>query len=278
MPPDYALVADELKQRGIPVIFKSTEDIIRRPWPLTCDDLVVGNFDWTGLALKRLAIPMPHPPDYPACLRHLLHRRVWSSTLGDIQSFLRLPENKSVSVFIKPAVTAKAFAAIVEPRDQMLDTLIEGMADVMDGLAPSMPVHCSEVVDMITEYRVYVVDGVIRSICQYRGSPPTTKETSLDMTVVNDAVRTLAESVEGRDLTGYGMDFAVVQEKKQALDTADTYVTCLVEVNDGYSLGRYEGISGKDYTDLLIARWARLVASNPHDGLNRLAKATPSKV
>ena len=30
--------------------------------------------------------------------------------------------------------------------------------------------------------------------------------------------------------------------------------TCLVEVNDGYSLGVYPGISGKDYTDLLISR------------------------
>lgn len=30
--------------------------------------------------------------------------------------------------------------------------------------------------------------------------------------------------------------------------------TCLLEVNDGYSLGVYPGISGKDYTDLLISR------------------------
>ena len=37
--------------------------------------------------------------------------------------------------------------------------------------------------------------------------------------------------------------------------------TCLVEVNDGYSLGRYDGISGADYTDLLIARWRQLVSA-----------------
>ena len=35
-------------------------------------------------------------------------------------------------------------------------------------------------------------------------------------------------------------------------------VTGLIEVNDGYSLGHYEGLSGKDYTDMFIARWHTL--------------------
>jgi hypothetical protein len=35
----------------------------------------------------------------------------------------------------------------------------------------------------------------------------------------------------------------------------DDGVTCLVEVNDGLSLGRYYGIDGIDYTQLLVARW-----------------------
>jgi len=76
VPPDYELVANELKARGIPVVFKRSEDIIGKPWQLTRDDLVVGNFEWTRLALERLRIPMPAPPDYPECLRHMLHRRV----------------------------------------------------------------------------------------------------------------------------------------------------------------------------------------------------------
>ena len=44
------------------------------------------------------------------------------------------------------------------------------------------------------------------------------------------------------------MDFAVMKQPDGALRT------CLLEVNDGYSLGVYPGISGKDYTDLLISR------------------------
>jgi len=270
IPPDYQLVADELKKRNIPVIFKRTEDIVFHGWkqPLTCDDLVVGNFDWTRLALKQLKLSMPTPPDYPDCLKHLLHRRVWESTLGGVQKFLKIPENKSTQVFLKPALSAKAFAAIVEPRDRMLDTLINGIPGCLDGLPASTPVLCSELVDMIVEYRVYVVDGTIRSICQYRGTPTPISSSSgsidptspkLNIEVVNKAVQTLSKNPEGQDLTGYGMDFAVIKDKKQDGVLVDTYTTCLVEVNDGFSLGRYEGISGKDYTDLLIARWARLV-------------------
>jgi len=174
-----------------------------------------------------------------------------------VQKFLRAPENKSTSVFIKPAATAKAFAAIVEPRDQMLDTLIDGIPDVLDGLPRSTPVHCSELVDMVSEYRVYVVDGAIRSICQYRG-PPSAGAMTLDKGIVDEAVRALSDSIETRDLTGYGVDFAVLKIKRPKGEGED-YVTCLVEVNDGYSLGRYNGLSGKDYTDLLVCRWARVV-------------------
>lgn len=36
-------------------------------------------------------------------------------------------------------------------------------------------------------------------------------------------------------------------------------LTSLVEVNDGFSIGAYEGISSKDYTELLIARWKKLM-------------------
>eukprot|EP00971_Amphidinium_carterae_P328252 6460029-Amphidinium_carterae.1 len=36
-------------------------------------------------------------------------------------------------------------------------------------------------------------------------------------------------------------------------------VTGLVEVNDGFSLGHYAGISASDYTDLFIARWCELL-------------------
>jgi len=236
-----------MKSRGVPVTMKTTEDILAKPLPLTQHDLVVGNFDWTHIATKQLGCTVT-PPDYPKCIEHLLHRKIWQSTLGEVQAFLKSKERKVEQVFIKPAESAKVFAAIIEPKDQMIDALIAGVPGVMPGLAKSTPVHCAEVVKMLSEYRAYVVEGEIRQVCHYIGK----KEVKLDMEVVKKAVNTLCKSEEGKHLRGFGIDFAVLEKDGKR-------VTCLIEVNDGFSLGKYEGLSGKDYTDLLVARWAELV-------------------
>merc|ERR1712085_254 len=80
--------------------------------------------------------------------------------------------------------------------DQMLDALLDGIPGVWEPLPPATPVHCAEVVQMISEYRVYVVNGAIRSVCHY-GNGPTDGDGALDMAVVEDAVRTFVESEEG---------------------------------------------------------------------------------
>lgn len=133
---------------------------------------------------------MPEPPDYPECLKHLLHRKIWSSTLGEIEIYLLVPsEDKPEQIFIKPSHDTKAFSAIIEPKDQMISALINGIPFVMDPLSADMPVHCSEVVEMISEYRVYVINGSIRSICHYKGP-----EGMLDVSVVEEAVKIFSAS------------------------------------------------------------------------------------
>ena len=174
---------------------------------------------------------MPEPPDYPECLKHLLHRKIWSSTLGEVEIYILTPsDDKPEQTFIKPSHDTKAFSAIIEPKDQMISCLLEGIPDVMSPLSPSMPVHCSEVVEMISEYRVYVINGSIRSVCQYKGP-----EGLLDLSVVEEAVKIFASSKEA--VAGCAMDFAAM--KKLGAPEDSKPITCLVEVNDGYSLGWY---------------------------------------
>ncbi len=78
----------------------------------------------------------------------------------------------------------------------------------------------------------------------------------MDIDIVKQAVKTLSSCEEGSHLKGMGIDFAVI---KKVEGEEEKYYTSLIEVNDGYALGHYEGVSGKDYTDLLIARWAELL-------------------
>jgi hypothetical protein len=102
LPPDYRPVSEELQSRGIAVIGL---DDISQASQITRNDLVVGDFSWTRYALNKLGVAMPSPPDYPACLRHLLHRRVWQSTLGEVRTLLDGPADERPSqVFLKPAV------------------------------------------------------------------------------------------------------------------------------------------------------------------------------
>jgi hypothetical protein len=63
-------------------------------------------------------------------------------------------------------------------------------------------------------------------------------------------VKTLTESAEGKDLAGCALDFAVMRR-----NDSETLLTGLVELNDGFSIGAYDGVSEKDYTEMLIARW-----------------------
>eukprot|EP00658_Telonema_sp_P-2_P011890 TRINITY_DN1454_c0_g1_i2.p1 TRINITY_DN1454_c0_g1~~TRINITY_DN1454_c0_g1_i2.p1 ORF type:complete len:234 (+),score=74.39 TRINITY_DN1454_c0_g1_i2:91-792(+) len=220
-------------------------------------DRIVGNHMWTRTACTQLGMANPEPPDYPECLEHLLHRKIWTSTLGEMANYVQTAEHQT---FIKPAVDAKTFSAVIEPQDQMLEVFLNGIpGTTMHAHPPEMSVFCSEVVDMVVEYRVYVVNGEVRAVCHYGAGP---KDMEVDMEVVNQAIHTMAQSDECKDVVvGCGIDFAVLRKKDA--EGSEELVTCLVEVNDGFSLGVYDGFEPKDHADLLIARWAQLLKGIP---------------
>lgn len=236
-PPENELVVAELKARGVPIIAQTTEEFAHSHANVTRRDLVVGDFDWTRAALKQLGVPFPEAVDYPDCLKHLLRRKIWQSTLGQVQELLL---KGGPEVFIKPAVHTKAFSGLVASK--------EWLTYLIEQFPPSMPVMCSELVTILAEYRVYVVNGGIRKACHYKGR---TEPELINFSVVEDAVKALTANVK---LAGCAIDFAVIQN-------GDKVEMSLMEVNDGFSLGAYSGLSGRDYTDLLIARWAQLMAT-----------------
>ncbi len=157
MCPESALVVKELKSRGVTIITYSTEDILykNQPFNLTKNDLVVGDFKWVHMSLKQLGIPIPDPPDYPKCLEHLLHRKIWISTLGEVETYCKTAKD---NIFLKPAKDAKDFNGLIEPKDGMLWYVLEKFPR-------DYPVACSELIDIVSEYRVYVVNCEIKGIC-----------------------------------------------------------------------------------------------------------------
>ena len=103
----------------------------------------------------------------------------------------------------------------------------------------------SEPVSFVSEWRYYVVGGVVKGFGRY--DPDGADDAPLpDTNIVADAV--LAMSAAGANLT-YGLDFGVL----------DTGETVLVECNDAYALGLYgKALSSKDYMNMLKVRWDQI--------------------
>jgi ATP-grasp domain, R2K clade family 2 len=228
------LVVQELGQRGIPIFFYTVKQIRRQQLPLDRHSLVVGDLDCIKGALHQLDIPLPPLNEYPASLAEFLHRRIWRSTLGNLERSLRA--GMMHSVFAKPANRCKRFTGMVFHDDGDLYRI----GDV----SRREDIFCAEVISWLSEYRVYMVNSEIRSVDFYDGDP----NIKIDLAVVHNAIAAL--DLGGESYAGYALDFGVLTSGE----------TALVEMNDGFAIGAYQ-ITDRDYTDLIISRWAQLLSS-----------------
>ena len=226
-------VVEELKRREVPFTFYTEKRIRRRQLPLDGESLVVGDMPCITGALKQLSIPEPEPSDYPASLSKFLHRRIWRSTLGELELGLRA--GRYPATFAKPATRRKRFGGCVFESEYDLARVYE--------VSRQEEVLCSEVISWISEYRIYVVHSEIRSIDHYGGNA----EVPVDLNEVRRAIQAVDQS--GESFAGYAIDFGVLASGQ----------TALVEMNDGFAVGAYS-IDSKNYTDMIWARWEELLA------------------
>jgi hypothetical protein len=228
------LIVQELGRRGIPISFYTVKQIRRRQLPLDRLSLVVGDLDCIKGALHQLDIPLPPLNEYPASLVAFLNRRIWRSTLGNLERSLRAGMTRSV--FAKPANRCKRFTGMVFHDDGDLYRVA--------GVSRREDIFCAEVVSWLSEYRVYVVNSEIRSVDFYDGDP----NIKIDIAVIRNSIAAL--DLAGESYAGYTLDFGVLSSGE----------TALIEMNDGFAIGAYQ-ITDRDYTDLIISRWAQLLSS-----------------
>lgn len=194
-------------------------------------DFVAGGLQVTLPALKQLGVDDYRHDDYPASLSKYLYRNVWQSSLKRIRE--KVEEDGEIApVFIKPLRSVKRFTGRV--------------VGTMDDLAPlgnvggSVEIYCSEPVRWVSEYRVPVIRGEARGCCWYDGD----RGAAVDMGVVGQMARDYAEAGAPG---AYCLDVGVLE----------TGETALVEVNDAFSVGMYEGMEAC-YPELLVTRWNEL--------------------
>ncbi len=229
---EETLLVQVLERLEIPVRHYSLNRVRRGQLPLGPGTFIAGDVDAMHGAMRQLQIPIPAPDDYPEALRPYLRRRVWTSTLGEVER--ALDSGELAPLFVKPAYRRKSFPGTVCYSDR--DFAAFGH------VSRRQPVHCSELVTWLSEYRVYVSRGRILAVDHYAGD----RARRLDRAVVESAVT--AHRRAGTAPSAYALDFGVLADGS----------TALIEANDGFALGAYD-IAPDLYTELLMERWRELL-------------------
>ena len=188
-------------------------------------DIVVGGVGRVKQFLEDRGIRV-EDIDYPSSLSRFYGRRIFQTTSKE---FLY---NGNYPMFVKPK-QGKLFTGFICGNE----------ADIAGRFSPEddIPVHCSEVKMILTEWRCFVRYGQILDIRRYKG------ELGLvySLQEVNQMVATYTDAP-----AAYSLDIGLTAEGE----------TIIIEVNDGYSLGSY-GLDPLLYAKLLSARWAELTGT-----------------
>ena len=156
---------------------------------------------------------------------------------GRVISKMTLRESTHIEIFpyfIKSYELKKFIPGIIKSNDDR-----KWFKDVNDNEI----VLVSEVLDFISEYRVYVLDGKMIGCYYYNGD----FKYYPDLDKAEHMINSFTKAPKF-----YSLDLGITSDLE----------TFVVECNDGYSLGNY-GLSPKLYTRGLVSRWRELLEQNP---------------
>jgi len=163
---------------------------------------------------------------YPEELNFYYKRNIRKTTLGQVRIDFN---NTSSPIFVKP-VKPKEFNGRV--LNSCLDLI--PMAKKPDELE----VYISDPIEILSEFRVYVLDGEILGVKHYYGDWSLTPSNGF----VENMVKTYTTSP-----VAYGIDIGINRE-----------YAFVVECNDGCNLGNY-GLDSIHYGEMIVSRWLEIV-------------------
>lgn len=241
---------------------------IRDKFQITKDDFISGDIDVMFHAMKRLGIEYFYN-DYPKCLEPYLHRTIWEDTLGNVKRSMFGDLYFHDPVFIKPKDKLKRFTGFV----------LETIDDLYNckGASDQTKVWCSEPVTFTSEFRCYFVDREYQAnLLNELYAPDITLDAWVnpytccaigsfkkeineeDFYKVKDFIREeLLCMRDEMDLDRSDWVFYKGFPKAFALDLGvlSTGEVALIEMNDAFSIGKYNGIDDEAYAKFVITRW-----------------------
>ncbi len=225
---EEALLASHADAIGVPVVRMTWKPFLRHKVQPEPGDIVAGSVAFVRAALQALGKQLPPPDPYPEPLRPWLYRHVATySSLGAI-----LDEPAAWPVFIKPAKRWKLFTGFV---------LDSPNPPQVYAVSRREPVWVSETVNFLSEWRCYVIRGSVAfcGLSDHGGD----RNHEVDM----ERIRIALSRYENAP-AAYAIDFGVLS----------TGETALIEVNDGFGVGAYDGIPAATYFQFVATRWKEL--------------------
>ena len=189
--------------------------------PLTPTNILVGSVEFCCKWLNRAGIITPTAVDINLFPHHA-NRITYIKHISEIDEY---------PIFIKPYETIKAFTGFVAT-DKMSKQL---WSEMYDGLVCTQPV-----LDIVSEYRVYVTNHKLLDIKHYGGDPLAFPFQSRIKSCLQRAREVLTHH-------SYTLDIGVLSNGS----------TILVEVNDGWACGNY-GLPPDQYYQFVKNRWLQL--------------------
>lgn len=203
----------------IPFTFKQLNYL-----PISKETIVNGFIRSVRKSFQIIGCPEPAEISIPDEILSFAGRNIWTSTLSEI----RLYEPR---VFIKPLDGHKLFNGHVRT-GEMKDLIYTSM------YPDETRILVSDVVNFISEYRGFVLDGELIGLKHYRGDFTKT----IDIELMECAIEVYKSAPKA-----YSIDFGLTDDGR----------TLLVEVNDAFSLGCY-GLDPVLYAKMIEARWLEI--------------------
>jgi hypothetical protein len=219
---------------------------LRDKFQITKDDFISGDIDVMFHAMKELGIEYSYN-DYPESLKPYLHREVWESTLGEVRKRLFNDLGNEVELglnwFIKPKNKLKRFTGFV------CETIYD--LSKCAGAGNQTKIWCSEPVVFVDEFRCYFMKDTKPVIGCYKEDFDEKNRAKVH--------QFLNSLILGREFpSAFVLDLGILSTGEVAL----------IEMNDAFSIGKYNGIDDETYAKFLITRWNELKEGGVEYGTN----------
>ena len=126
-------------------------------------------------------------------------------------------------------------------KDYSYDEHDKEQFNIFNKLHKNTHIYISKIIDIKHEFRCYITNSNIISICQY--------DDGLDYNLNENELLIIKDIINHIEYKTYALDIAI-------LSTGELVV---IELNDAWAIGKYNGISNIDYFDFLKTRWCEII-------------------